>query len=124
MTRYLDRGKIPSKKGIEKRKERQRKRKEFIDKFKAIRGKGFKTLCWIIEIHALVCISFSYYLAFMDKMNPMESLSSTIVAQIVAPIVVMGFNRTVENIFEHNKLSFSTPISLLEQQNKDEEERP
>lgn len=122
MTKYLDRKNINPFK-LAKRKRRQEKRKAFIQKIKNVRGKGFKALCWIVELHALFCISFSYYLAATEKMNPMENLSSTIVTEIVAPIVVMGFTRMIENIFEHNKLSFSTPLNALEQQ-KDEEERP
>ena len=116
---FLDIGKINRKRLIKKNK-RIMKKEAFIKKVKNIRGKGFKALCWIIEIHAIICITLSYVLAFLDKMNPLETLSSTITTEIVAPIVVLGFTRMVENIFEHNKLSFSTPLKHL---NKEEDKK-
>ena len=37
-------------------------------------------------------------------------MSSTIITEIVAPIIVYGFTKTVENIFQKNHLKFSEPI--------------
>lgn len=109
----LDRKKL-SLKILNKRKIKKQKMLLLKKKIKNIRGKGFKLLCWLIEIHGILCITMSYVLAFLDKMNPLETLSSTITTEIVAPIVVLGFTRMIENIFEHNKLAFSTPIDYLE----------
>lgn len=120
---FLDRQILNNKK-LARRKKRKEKREEFIQKFKSIRGKGFKTLCWIIEIHAIICITLSYVLAFMDKMNPLEGLSSTITTEIIAPIAVLGITRMIENVFEHNQLSFSTPLDYLKKkENKKEEDK-
>lgn len=113
---FLDRRKLHFKKLI-----RRQKRKAFIQKIKNIRGKSFKLLCWIIELHAITCITLSYVLAFMDKMNPLESLSSTITTEIIAPIAVLGFTRMIENVFEHNQLSFSTPLDYLKKKNNKDE---
>lgn len=52
----------------------------------------------------------SYILAWMEHTQVVESVSSTIITEIVAPIVVYGFTKTVENIFEKNRLKFSEPI--------------
>ena len=117
---FLDRKPLSNKK-LAKRKKRKERREAFIQNVKNIRGKGFKTLCWIIEIHAITCITLSYVLAFMDKMNPLESLSSTITTEIIAPIVVLGFTRMIENVFEHNQLSFSTPLDYLKKKNNKDE---
>lgn len=114
---FLDRRKLNPRK-LAKRKIKKEKRQAFKEKIKNIRGKGFKTLCWVIEIHGILCITTSYVLAFLDKMNPLETLSATITTEIVAPIVVLGFTRMIENIFEHNQLAFSTPLDYLENRKK------
>ena len=118
---FLDRKGLNNRK-LARRKKRKAKREAFIQNIKNIRGKGFKTLCWIIEIHAITCITLSYVLAFMDKINPLESLSSTITTEIIAPIAVLGFTRMIENVFEHNQLSFSTPLDYLKKKNDKNEE--
>lgn len=54
----------------------------------------------------------SYALAWMEHTQVVEGVSSTIITEIVAPIVVYGFTKTVENIFEKNRLRFSEPIEV------------
>ena len=44
-------------------------------------------------------------------MDPVVDVSSTIVKEIVAPLVVYLGTNTIMNIFEKNKLSFSVPIN-------------
>ena len=39
-----------------------------------------------------------------------EIVSSTIITEIVAPVIIYGFTKTVENIFQKNELTFSTPV--------------
>lgn len=78
----------------------------------------FKGLILIVELHGLICVTFSYVLAWLDKINVVESLSSTIITEIVAPIIVYGATRLVENIFEKNQLSISTPLSYLDKQSE------
>lgn len=73
----------------------------------------FKWLIVIVEAHGLFCVTMSYALAWMDKVNVVETVSSTIITEIVAPIVTYGVTRVIENIFEKNKLSFSTPLKSI-----------
>lgn len=69
-----------------------------------------KVLVFLIEIHGIACVTVSYMLAWKDKANVNESLSSTIVTEIIAPLITYAISKTVENIFEHNHLKFSEPI--------------
>lgn len=112
MSKYLD-GKNLNKRKLAKKKEKMQKKKK-------TRGLGFKVLCFGIEIHAIICITCSYALAWMNKINVNETLSASIVAEIIAPVVVWGFTRTIENIFEHNKLPFSEPIALDKEQEEED----
>ncbi len=56
-------------------------------------------------------MSMSYILAWMEHTQVVESVSSTIITEIVAPVVVYGATKTIENIFEKNRLKFSEPIN-------------
>ena len=73
-------------------------------------GKLFKALLMAVEIHGMICGSMSYILAWVERMNVVEGVSTTIVTEIIAPVIVYGATKTIENIFEKNKLSFSEPI--------------
>ena len=52
----------------------------------------------------------SYVLAWLGKANVLETLSGVLASEVIAPIVIYGVTKTIENIFEKNKLSFSEPI--------------
>lgn len=69
-----------------------------------------KGLVFLIELHGITCVTISYVLAWQDKVSTNETLSSTIVTEIVAPLITYAISKTVENIFEHNHLRFSEPI--------------
>lgn len=69
-----------------------------------------KGLVFLIELHGITCVTISYVLAWQDKVSTNESLSATIVTEIVAPLITYAISKTVENIFEHNHLRFSEPI--------------
>ena len=73
-------------------------------------GLFFKVLIGLVVGHGMVCVSMSYALAWMEHTQVVEGVSSTIITEIVAPIIVYGFTKTVENIFQKNELTFSTPI--------------
>ena len=73
-------------------------------------GKFFKFLISIVILHGMVCVSMSYALAWLDHAQVVEGVSTTIITEIVAPIIVYGATKTIENIFSKNKLSFSEPI--------------
>lgn len=63
-----------------------------------------------VIVHGMILTSCSYALSAMG-MDPVVDVSSTIVKEIVAPLVVYLFTNTVMNIFEKNKLSFSVPLN-------------
>ena len=73
-------------------------------------GRFFKFMVSAVILHGMVCVSMSYALAWREHTQVVESVSSTIITEIVAPVVVYGFTKTVENIFEKNRLAFSEPV--------------
>ena len=60
--------------------------------------------------YGMILTSCSYVLSWIG-MDPVVDVSSTIVKEIVAPLVVYLGTNTIMNIFEKNKLSFSVPIN-------------
>lgn len=88
------------------KKHKENKRKKHSIFFKIITGG--------IILHGVICVSASYYLAFTEHSQIAESLSATIITEIIAPIIVYGVTKTIENIFEKNKLAFSVPLKTLE----------
>lgn len=62
-----------------------------------------KLITFIVIMHGLTMVTFSYVLAFMDKMQIAESLSQTVVTEIIGPFTVYGITKTVENISKYNK---------------------
>ena len=75
---------------------------KFIDSF-------MKILVSVIVIHGLVCITMSYILAFMGYNEVVESLSSTMVSEVIAPVVVYGITKTIENVSKYNDWIDRTP---------------
>ncbi len=69
-----------------------------------------KLITTAVVAHGMVLTSCSYILAYMG-MDPVVDVSSTIVKEIVAPLVVYLGTNTIMNIFEKNKLSFSVPLN-------------
>lgn len=97
-------------------KKKRRKRKK-------IAGLFWKALIVAIEIHGMSCVTMSYVLAFMYHDQVVETVSATIVTEIIAPAIVGIISKTLENIFEKNELSFSKPIAKAkESEDKEEEE--
>lgn len=79
-------------------------------KSKKAGGYFFKLLVSAVILHGMICVSMSYLLAWKEHSQVVETVSSTIITEIVAPVLVYGFTKTVENIFQKNRLSFSEPI--------------
>ena len=71
------------------------KLKKFIDSF-------MKILVVIVVFHGLICISLSYVLAFLGYQEVVESLSSTMVTEVIAPVTIYGITKTVENVSKYN----------------------
>lgn len=70
-----------------------------------------KLITTAVVTHGMILTSCSYILAYM-KMDPVVDVSSTIVKEIVAPLVVYLGTNTIMNIFEKNKLIFSVPLNM------------
>ena len=68
---------------------------KFVDSF-------MKILVVIVVTHGLVCISLSYVLAFMGYSEVVESLSSTMVTEVIAPVTIYGITKTIENVSKYN----------------------
>lgn len=83
---------------------------KLVSKQKKKGGAFFKRLVFIVVGHGMVCVTMSYVLAWKDHMQVVEGLSSTIITEIVAPVIIYGFTKTIENIFQKNELAFSKPI--------------
>ncbi len=69
-----------------------------------------KLITTAVVAHGMILTSCSYALSYMG-MDPVVDVSSTIVKEIVAPLVVYLGTNTIMNIFEKNKLSFSVPLN-------------
>ena len=71
------------------------KLKNWLDSF-------MKILVFIVVLHGLVCITLSYVLAFMGYSEIVESLSSTMVSEVIAPVTIYGITKTIENVSKYN----------------------
>lgn len=89
-------------------------RKRIEDKRKKVKKVSLNTYAKVattaVLAHGMILTSCSYILAWIG-MDPVVDVSSTIVKEIVAPLVVYLGTNTIMNIFEKNKLSFSVPIN-------------
>ena len=61
-----------------------------------------KVVTFMIVFHGLTMVTLSYILAFMDKIQIAESLSQTVVKEIVAPFTIYGITKTIENVSKYN----------------------
>ena len=91
---------------LQKRERRRRKEK----KKKVSLNTYAKVATTAVLAHGMILTSCSYALSWIG-MDPVVDVSSTIVKEIVAPLVVYLGTNTIMNIFEKNKLSFSVPIN-------------
>lgn len=69
-----------------------------------------KVITTVVIIHGMILTSWSYVLSSIG-MDPVVDVSSTIVREIVAPVIVYLATNMIMNIFEKNKLSFSVPLN-------------
>lgn len=77
------------------RRMRNRKAVRLFDSF-------MKVLVLIVVLHGLGCVTTSYVFAWYGVMEPLKSLSETIAREIVAPVVVYGMTKTIENVSKYN----------------------
>lgn len=85
------------------KKRKSKKKKVRIDTYT-------KAATTAVLIHGMILTSCSYVLASIG-MDPVVDVSSTIVKEIVAPLIFYLGTNTIMNIFEKNKLSFSVPLN-------------
>ena len=87
----------------ERRRSKEKKKKVSLNTYA-------KVATTAVLAHGMILTSCSYILSWIG-MDPVVDVSSTIVKEIVAPLVVYLGTNTIMNIFEKNKLSFSVPIN-------------
>lgn len=61
--------------------------------------------------HGLIMVTMSYVLAWFEK-DAVVDVSTTLITEIVAPLCLYMGTNCIMNIFEKNKLLFSTPIRM------------
>ena len=93
----------------QKQEEKQKKEKKpLINRFSQF-------IVFFCMLYGLFLTTISYLFSYLGK-EPLVDLSSVIVQTIVAPCVVWLCQNALCNIFENNKLAFSTPLTRLEQE--------
>ena len=99
--------------------EKKRKKKVKLDTYA-------KAATTAVLVHGMILTSLSYLLASAG-MDPVVDVSSTIVREIVAPLIVYLGTNMIMNIFEKNKLSFSVPLDSTiitkDETNREKEEQ-
>ena len=100
-------------------KKNKRKKKVKLDTYA-------KAATTAVLVHGMILTSLSYLLASAG-LDPVVDVSSTIVREIVAPLIVYLGTNMIMNIFEKNKLSFSVPLDstiiTTEKTNREKEEQ-
>ena len=61
-----------------------------------------KQLIWLFSINGILWIWCSYILAFMDKIQIAESLSSNVCTIVIGQRAMYLVTKTVENVFRYN----------------------
>lgn len=72
-----------------------KKRASFFDSF-------MKVLVIVIVSHGLLGVTASYVLAFCGYENALETLSETLIHEVMGPVVTYGFTKMVENVSKYN----------------------
>ena len=73
-----------------------------------------KAVTVAIILHGFINIDLSYVLAFLGR-DTVADVSVAMVTEILAPICVYLVTNCIANIFEKNKLTFSTPLKGLDE---------
>lgn len=89
-------------------KEKKKEKKPLITRFSQF-------IVFFCMLYGLALTSVSYIFVVLGY-EALVDLSSVIVQTIVAPCTVWLCQNCICNIFEKNKLSFSTPLSHLEKE--------
>lgn len=73
-----------------------------IQKKVAIFDSFMKVLVIIIVGHGLLGVTASYVLAFCGYENALETLSETLIHEVMGPVVTYGFTKMIENVSKYN----------------------
>lgn len=72
-----------------------------------------KLIVFMVILHGMLMSTLSYVLSAFGH-DPVEDVSVAIITEVIAPVSVYLATKTIQNIFEYNKLSFSTPITEIQ----------
>lgn len=89
----------------------KKEKKPFINTFA-------KMIVFICLIFGMVLTTVSYVFAYMG-IEPLVDLSTVLITTVVSPVLTFLIENALCDVFQHNKLSFSTPLSYLSQENLD-----
>lgn len=72
-----------------------------------------KLIVFMVMLHGMLMSTLSYVLSAFGR-DPVGDVSVAIITEVIAPVSVYLATKTIQNIFEYNKLSFSTPITEIQ----------
>lgn len=78
-----------------------------------------KMIVFICLIFGMTLTTVSYIFAYLG-IEPLVDLSTVLITTVVSPVLTFLIENALCDVFQHNKLSFSTPLSYLEQENSGE----
>lgn len=76
-----------------------------------------KVIVFFCLLYGLALTTLSYIWSYLG-LEPLVDLSTVIITTIVNPVLVYLIENALCDIFQHNKLAFSTPLTRLEQEDK------
>ena len=74
-----------------------------------------KLIVFICLMFGMVLTVVSYIYAYLG-IDPLIDLSTVLITTVVSPVLTFLIENAFCDVFQHNKLSFSTPLSRLEQE--------
>lgn len=74
-----------------------------------------KLIVFICLMFGMVLTVVSYVYAYLG-IDPLIDLSTVLITTVVSPVLTFLIENAFCDVFQHNKLSFSTPLSRLEQE--------
>lgn len=72
-----------------------------------------KLIVFICLIFGMLLTAVSYVYAYLG-IEPLVDLSTVLITTVVSPVLTFLVENCLCDVFQHNKLSFSTPLSRLE----------
>ena len=111
---------MPTNKSITKEEKKEQKlqvkaeNKEYRKRaFRNTLASTSKQLLWMFSINGVLWIWCSYVLAFMDKVQIAESLSSNVCTVVLGQIGFYLISKTTENIFKYNEFKWKHKVENI-----------